>query len=243
MWHTGEAGRRAEAGCCRVFQWANRCGFGKKPRKRVGYLKVSKYNNSTYKVCDPKLYAAFRKLVGESLASGIGLKIDQARARLLLPVDERYYDVALPAGERKDWLKCAVRKIGETTDLVFVNPDIGIASESQEEKVGPAHTTMKELSQIFENDRDLIIYQQIGQGLKRGQTAEDFIKQTSARLMHELRRVCQLWVFWWRRGAGRAYFIVPGTERQKDKIDERLEVFKRSEWVKKGHFSVLCPPS
>ena len=230
-------------GVVEYFNRSTDADLKKSHGNRIEYLKVSKYNNSTYRVCDPELYDALRKLVGESLASETGLKIDRARARLLLPVDERYYDVALPVGERKDWLKYAIRKIEDNTDLIFVNPDIGIASKSQEEKVGPAHTTIKELSQIFENDKGVIVYQQIGQGLQRGQTAKDFIKQTSDRLMHELRPVCQLWVSWWRRGAGRAYFVVPGTERQRDKIEERLEAFKRSEWVKKGHFSVLCPSS
>ena len=205
---------------------------------KITYLKISKHNTSTYRQCDEELYDALRKTVGESLVSGKKLKIDPNRAKLLLPVDDRYYDAPVPVGDRNNWLADALRVTSEA-DLVFINPDNGIASESQEKKVRPVHVTIEELLQIFEEGKGLIIYQQIGQGLKKGQTADDFIKQTSGRLrlMLELKRVRQLWAFWWHREAGRVYFIVAQTQEHEDKIEERLEAFRKSEWMKKGHFT------
>ncbi len=229
-----------------VIEYFNRstdADSGKSHGNRIGYLKVSKYNNSTYKKCDPALYNALQKLVGKSLASRAELKIDPDRAKSLLPVGERYCHADITARERKDWLKCAIQKMGNNTNFVFVNPDIGIASKKQEKNVGPAYATMEEFRQILKGDKGLIIYQQIGQGMKKGQNAEGFIEKRACRLMHELKR-SQLWGFRWRREVGRAYFIVPGTEEDKAKIKERLKAFEQSPWRKKGHFCVRefqCP--
>ena len=203
---------------------------------RIEYLKVSTYNNSTYRVCDPGLYDALQKLVGESLVNGTELKIDPSRAKLLLPVDERYHYASLTIGERKDWLEGAIRKIGKNTDLAFVNPDTGVASESQENNLGPAHVSMEELSQVFDEGNSLIIYQHIGQGLQKGETVEDRIKKVSCRLMHKLKPVRHPWAFKWCRAPVRAYFIVARTQEHQAKIEGRLEKFRKREWVKQRHF-------
>lgn len=188
-------------------------------------------------MCDPGLYAALQELVGKSLVSGTELKIDPSWARLLLPVEERYYDGVLTIRGRKDWLKGAIGTIGKTTDLVFVNPDIGIASKSDENNLGLAHASIKELSRIFEEGKSLIIYQHIGQGLKKGQTAANYIEQTSCRLMQELEGGRQVWAFWWHRVVSRVYFIVARTQDHKDKIKGRLEAFRKSKWMTKEHFT------
>lgn len=211
----------------------------KGPRKqegnKIGYLKPSEYNNQTYRKCDKSLYDALQKMMGESLMRGTELKIEQERAKKLLPVDERYYDALLPAKDRTDWLKNAIQKVSDA-NLVFVNPDTGIASD-QEKNPKPTHLRIDELSYFFDECKSLVIYQQIGQGLKKGQTAENFIEQTAGRLKQQLPFAWKFWALWWRRFSGRVYFIVARTEEHKDTIEKQLEVFRKSPWRVKKHFT------
>ncbi len=199
---------------------------------RIEYLKVSKYNNSKYRVCDPYLYDTLQKLVGESLMCGTKLKIDPDRAKLLLPVDERYYDVALLDGKRKDWLKGAIEKIGKNTDIVFINPDNGIDLIRVSRR---KYVHLWELKCFLKEKKSLIIYHHLGQGNK---TEIERIDAISRCLIQEL-RPNGLWALRWNRAPTRAFFIVARTKNHKGKIEERLEAFKKSQWRKQGHFTVV----
>ena len=218
-----------------VEYYNNPKGPKKQEGNKIGYLKSSEYNNRTYRECDQSLYEALQKMMGESLVSGIELKLEQDMAKKLLPVDERYYDALLPSGDRTDWLQNAIQKVGDA-NLVFVNPDTGIASD-QEKNPKPTHLRIDELSYFFEEHKSLVIYQQIGQGLERGQTAENFIEQTAGRLKHQLPSASKFWAFRWRRFSGRVYFIVARTEEHKDTIEKQLEAFRNSPWMTKEHFT------
>ena len=196
----------------------------------IGYLKVSTDNESTYRACDSRLYDALRGLVGESLVNGTELKVDPARARLLLPVDNRYDCADLTIGKRSDWLQASIRKIGKDADLVFVNPDIGIASEKQEKNIKPTHASIDELSQIFNDGKSLIVYQDTTQG--SGGSIKNRIEKLSSRLMDKLKPVRHPWAFSWSRTPLRAYLIVARTQEHQAEIEERLEKFRNSKWVK-----------
>ena len=208
---------------------------------KIEYLKFSEYSNSTYRECDSDLYDALQKLVGESLVSGTGLKLDPDRTKNLLPVDERYYDALTPAaGERSAWLQDAIQKVGDA-NLVFFNPDTGIASKNQERNVKPPHATMAEIKQIFEEGKSLIIYQHLGQGAPT-------VEQTSERLTQELPSHWKLWAVQWHRVSSRAYFIVARTQEHKDTIEKQLAAFRQTPWrkirpeFKKAHFTLEYPP-
>ena len=217
--------------------------------KHIEYLKVLKYNNSTYRVCAPELYDALQKLVGESLVSGTELKVDPERAKILLPVDERYYDVPIPVGERHDWLKGALEKTGDA-DVIFVNPDNGIKLRVEEveskkpivkleEKTNSRqHVSLGELKYLYEKGKSLIIYHHLGQGNKKGETLEDRIKSISGCLKETLMLICPPRVVRWHRSPQRAYLIVPRTQNHKATIDKRLKLLEKSPWKAKGHFSV-----
>lgn len=228
----------------------------------IEFLKVLEYNKSKYQVCDPKLYDALRKLVGDSLVSGTELKIDSERARTLLPVDERYYDVRIPVGDRHNWLKGALQKTADA-NVIFVNPDNGIRVKIKdkegkrkerivelEEKTNSCqHISFGELKCLYGKGKSLIIYHQLGQGNKKEETAEDRIKSISKCLLHGLKQpqpVSGLWVFRWRAESPRAYFIVARTEEHK-KIEEQLRKFREGPWKNQKNFTevknLTCPPS
>ena len=208
---------------------------------KIEYLKVSDYSNSTYRECDSGLYVALQNLIGESLVSGTELKLDPDMARKLLPVDERYYDALTPsAGGRPAWYQDAIQKVGDA-NLVFLNPDTGIASEIQERNVPPSHATMAEIKQIFEEGKSLVIYQHLGLGAPT-------VEHTSERLMQELPSHWKLWAFQWHRISSRAYFIVARTQEHKDTIEKQLAAFRQTPWqkirrgFKEAHFTLEYPP-
>ena len=96
----------------------------------IGYLKVSKHNNLTFRKCDEELYDDFREMVGKSLVDGNELRVCATRARLFLPLGDHYYDsLVLNKSKkmRKEWLEAALAKLQEDTDILFLNPDNGIA--------------------------------------------------------------------------------------------------------------------
>lgn len=197
---------------------------------KIEYLKVSEYSNATYRECDSDLYDALRKLVGESLVNGTELKLDPDMARTLLPVDERYYDALTPAaGERSAWLQGAIQKVRDA-NLVFLNPDTGIASEIQERNAPPSHATMAEIKQIFEEGKSLVIYQHWSHGASTA-------KKMPALLTQELPSLWKQWAFRWHRVSARVYFIVAHTEEHKDTIEKQLQAFRNSPWMTKGHFT------
>lgn len=202
----------------------------------INYLNVSDSNDSTYRVCDPELYGVLQRLVGASLVCRTKRNLGQTSNGLILPANTSYHDVPVPIGDRSDWLEGAINKVCKDTDLVFVNPDTGIASKDQERRPSQAHVTVKELARIYEEGKSLIVYQHIGQG---HDTAEARIRTISERLTQELQPIpaWKPWALRWRRVIGRVYFIVARTKEHKDKIEGRLEAFRGSVWIKKGHFT------
>lgn len=218
--------------------------------KHIEYLKVLDYNNCTYRVCDPQLYDALQNLVGESLVRGTELKIDSERARILMPIDERYYDVPIPVGGRKSWLQGALEKTREA-DVIFVNPDNGIRLRIREDESkrpiveleettnSRQHVSLGELEYLYEKEKSIIIYHHLGQGNKKGETLEDRIEGIANRLKERLTLICPPRVVRWRRSPQRAYLILPRSQNHRVAIDERLELLKKSAWMARGHFSIL----
>ena len=254
MRYTSETGRWAETGCCGIFHRTKQTGSEKRCRGPVAlvniitYLKVSRHNTSTYRQCDEDLYDALRKMVGESLVNGKELKIDPGRARFLLPVDERYYDVPLTSGKRKDWLADALTVTSEA-DLVFINPDNGIANLDNgiafaKDAKSPKHASIAELRRFAEQGKSLAIYHTWKR--KEGITADEQIRRDSKALQVALKLSSPPWALRWHRISGRAYLIVPQPEQHRAIIRERLDAFldkKKSRWAKRGHFTeVKVPP-
>ncbi len=207
----------------------------------IGYLNVSDYNNCLYRECDPKLYDELQRLVGTSLVKKTKRHICQTKP--ILPANTKHYDVPVPGGERKGWLNGAVREIKDA-DIVFVNPDTGIASKVQERNIKPIHVTVRELACFFEQGKSLIIYQHMGQG--RG-TVLERIKSNSERLECELKLPRSPLALWWHRVSGRVYFIV-AQPKHENMLEASVKNLLKSPWGKKKprttdepHFTLAYP--
>ena len=202
---------------------------------KIGYLNFSGPNDSMYRDCDRELYDTLQRLVGESLVNRTPRSIRQIEKARILPQSALYYSVSLNATDRDEWLRGALQKT-MAADLIFVNPDIGIASDRQARS--PAHATMDEMRRFALRNRgkkSLIIYQHLGQG--KG-TAEERIDDISERLQNGLQPTRPPWVLRWRRESGRAYFIVPLTKEHELLLSIKIMTFlNRSIWREKGNFT------
>ena len=217
-------------GVVEYFNKPNAADSNKGHGNKIEYLKVSGFSNSMFRECDPSLYDALQNLVGESLVSGTELKLDPDRTKKLLPVATRYYDTLTPpAGGRPAWFQDAIQKVGDA-NLVFLNPDTGIASEIMQKNVQPSHATMAEIKQIFEEGKSLVIYQHWSHGASTA-------KRIPAILTQELPSLWKQWAFRWQPFSRRVYFIVARTEEHKDTIEKQLQAFRNSPWMTKGHFT------
>ncbi len=202
---------------------------------RIGYLNVSDSNNQMYRVCDPVLYDTLQRLVGTSLIAKIKRNIGQISNNCILPDNTQYYDVPVPVGKRNDWLR---RAFNETykANLIFFDPDNGLAPKSvkPQHKESPKYIFTDDLKHFAKPRRSFIIYQHLNQ--RRG-TAEERIKSISERLMGELNLARPPQCLWWRRVSDRVYFIIPGTDRHAEILDERLNaLIAYSKWGILGNF-------
>lgn len=207
---------------------------------KIEYLKFSKNNDSAYLECDKALYRKLQKRVGGNLVCKNELKIDPDKARELLPVDERYHCALVKTHQRVEWVTSAIKKTDDA-NIVFVNPDKGIATQimckkandSPNKKRSTEHIYIDELQEINDSNKSLIIYQHVAQGTG---TVKELTRTTVARLRQEL-QLQQVWVFRWHRISSRLYFVVARTQEHSDLIDGRLNGFRVSPWFKKGHFT------
>ena len=210
----------------------------------TGYLNVSDYNECLYRECDPVLYDKLRTLVGKSLLKGLPRTIQDIEKGNILPANTLYYPVVLNDSPRDEWLNNALKKISKA-DLLFINPDTGIASKAQERNIKPTHVTVGELARFFEEGKSLIIYQHTGQG--RG-TVRKRIESNSERLKCELKLSSPPLALWWHRVSGRVYFIV-AQPKHKRKIEARIKKFLKGPWgtnkprpTAEPHFTPAYPP-
>lgn len=210
---------------------------------KIEYLKVSNNNASAYRDCAEDLYDKIQKRVGKSLVCKTELKIDPDKAREILPVDERYHcELVLPY-QRGAWIKSAINKIDDA-NIVFVNPDTGIATPIMNKKAKDfpnrkretQHIYIDELQEISDAGKSIIIYQHKPRDLRNEDRAE-WTKETANILRQELKFVCHGWAFWWHPLVPRVYFIVARTQEHRDLIEGRLNGFRVSPWFDKGHFT------
>ena len=201
---------------------------------RIGYLNFSYHNDSTYRICDPCLYDKLQKLVGDSLVSKKPRTICDIESRKILPDSTLYFSDPLNNTCRDAWSRRARTKIANA-DLVFLNPDIGIASPDKANS--RAHVTMDEIEKFADEykAKSLIIYQHFShfQG-----TREKQIDHLLDRLEQKLKLTFRPWALLWNREPIRFYFIVPRTNHHKLLLNFKILALLNSPWKTKGNFSV-----
>ena len=165
--------------------------------------------------CDPYLYDGLKHLI----ESGNRTVAEVERSRIL-PNDTAYHKVLFSSNTRTKWFKDTLKET-ECADVVFVDPDNGVASENT--PLGSAqHVLPYELERFFERGQSLVIYHHLART-----DALDQIKGLSERLRGELDLPRhQPWALWYHRGTARVYFIA-AQERHKPIILDRLQEFKK----------------
>ena len=179
--------------------------------------------------CDPYLYDGLKHLI----ESGNRTVAEVERSRIL-PNDTAYHKVLFSSNTRTKWFKDTLKET-ECADVVFVDPDNGVASENT--PLGSAqHVLPYELERFFERGQSLVIYHH----LTRQGKAPEQIKRYAKRLQQYLELPDLPWSLWYHRGTARVYFIVPH-KNHGVALENRLKSFLDSPWCKQGHYFERVP--
>ena len=204
--------------------------------QKVHYLCDSKIcgpENRVYMKCDPHLYDALKKIVK---AEG-KRQISVVQRRGILPSNTLYFPDLLPSqANRASWHKSALKKVTKA-DIVFVNPDKGIASNRYETVGSKEHVYMKELESFAKNGKSLVIYHHPTR--EKDKKADAQIKDFSKYLKKELKDTnLTVRALWFRRIQARFYFIVLQPNHE-NLINARLDSLLgiNSPW--RGHFDEI----
>ena len=171
--------------------------------------------------CDPYLYDGLKHLI----ESGNRTVAEVVRSRIL-PNDTAYHKVLFSSNTRKKWFKDTLKET-EGADVVFVDPDNGVASENT--PLGSAqHVLPYELERFFERGQSLVIYHH----LTRQGKAPEQIDRLAKKLKEYLELPDLPWSLWYHRGTARAYFIVL-QDSHRNTLESRLKSFLDSPWCAK----------
>ena len=198
----------------------------------IGYLNPSNGNHQTYQKCDSGLYRELQKLVGRSIEKGEKRTVEDIIASPLLPRETKHYKELIPRqateASRKQWFNKAVEKTA-AADVIFLNPDTGINWKGRA-KLRYVH--LWELEQLLEGNEGKIVV--IYQHAQRTSWFQNNVKRLKCAPL----AVQHLWVCTWQTVQKRGYFIAARNDEQREKIEERLAILRKSPWVKKGHFRI-----
>jgi len=203
--------------------------------KRIEYLHNTKRDN--FRDCDSYLYNKLHYLVKVRK----NRTVQEVRQRNFLPCDwKHYFEESLSytnnqtpqcrEERRNRWLNIAL-EVTKKSQIVFVDPDNGIASKGWRGGVSQTHTYIGELRDLARHNgkKSLVIYCH----LNREGTVTEQIRRMS-NLLHSRLEPNRLWALWFRRGTARAYFITAATPEHSLMLEGRLKSFLNSPWAK--HF-------
>ena len=226
--------------------------FNQPTEKKEGNWTPRKYPELQH--LDQFLYQQLYEMVDSQGARRVGA-VEENR---ILPTDTFYRlpVTNLSKQDRRNWWMYYAIKGMKEADFVFVDPDNGIATEimhCQDARKRPTtkrtaeHAYLDELERISKRGKSLIIFEDVGQGLRKGEKADDRIRTISDLLVERLNPVGPPWAFRWHPKSARAYFLVAQTLEHRDWVKGVLSVFRRSPWVQQEHFCEVeistCPPS
>ena len=210
--------------------------------KYVQYLDPSALNQQRYRVCDPILYDALRKIVSSGRRN-----ISSIRESQVLPYGTIFYERKLSfdapdeqgpmTGEdrvshRMTWLLNGLEATHKC-DLVFVDPDNGLEVKvGPHQKRGSKYVFFDELLPFLQRDQSLVIYHHIG----RQGSAVDQIQERLAQIKERLGY--KAFAFLYRRGSARVFFVVPALCHIMTLLS-RSQRFMLSPWSR--HFELFGP--
>ena len=194
--------------------------------KHRTYLDTArKKNASRYRSCDPNLYDAL------SAISDAERSVAAVTRSGMLPSDTLYVSEVVPPGAaRRIWADAAFKAVADC-DLVFVDPDNGLAPKS----VGPLSTRapkfvyLGELQRGLRPDQSLMAYHHLG---RNGSAAEQAQRHLTA-LREAFPDHAQPWAVRFRRGTGRLYLVVPAVQHE-GAMRERRDALLAGGWGRLG---------
>ncbi len=173
--------------------------------------------------CDSRLYEVLQNLIAPE-----NRKVTKVENSGMLPDDTLYHNALLISNARTRWFK-GVLKETEGADVVFLDPDNGIASPKT--PFGSLkHVLPYELDLFYERGQSLIIYHHLARA-----NAVTQIKGLSERLRRELGLHRRPRAFRYRRGTARVYFIVPH-KNHRPQLENWIRSFNNSPWCNQGPF-------
>ena len=205
--------------------------------KLTGYLWSPRANHRRLRACDEYLSGELKRL----LQAG-NRNVHSIQRSEILPSSTRFHRMPMPDGSREAWFEGVLRDTARA-DVVFVDPDNGIASEGTANS--PKHVSMDELQAFFRRGQSLIIYHHLG----RHGAAKEQIDEVSMRLVGGLGLSSPPWAIWYHRGTARVYFIIPHPQGDHPPIlEQKLMAFSgnacwfgRQPGFPHPHFEVVSP--
>ena len=175
--------------------------------------------------CDPYLYDGLKHLI----ESGNRTVAEVERSRIL-PNDTAYHKVLFSSNTRTKWFKDTLKET-ECADVVFVDPDNGVASENT--PLGSAqHVLPYELDRFFERGQSLVIYHHLHVPASANR-ANQGPRQEACKENLNLPDLPSALLVPPGYGAG-LFHRAPQTNGVA--LESRLKSFLDSPWCKQGHF-------
>ena len=190
-----------------------------------------------YRGCDPDLFDRLEKITRTAR------KLGTVQGSDVLGNTTTFFGDPIPPDQtrREQWITRALDTV-ETNDIVFLDPDNGLAPPSASQ-TSPQHAYPSEAEGFVKRGQTVIIYHHLGRTLEGGGASHPEQMRYWA---ENLKSVLQLdrspEILWFRRGTARAYFVLPARDHTTT-IEKRLAEFRASVWATRKHFTALPPES
>jgi hypothetical protein len=183
--------------------------------------------------CDPYLHDALGSIISQGNRSIVRLETCG-----ILPTSyTTYYSETipcarphprrrLPPGARKRWFAGAM-KASETADLVFLDPDNGLAgaSVSYASTRAGKYVFLEELKSFVDRDQSVLLYQHH----HRQSSTETQVTNTLERLQFIVSPGTKMFSFTFRKGSVRSFYLIP-SKMHTDAIRHNVGVLKNGPW-------------
>lgn len=185
------------------------------PDRMVTYLN----DRGSFEACDPELFVVLTGVV-----EGCQRKVATIEESGLFPCGTVFFNEPVPPQiqNRVIWREQALEET-EACDVIFFDPDNGLAAEAATEKASPKHVYVDDLAPFLRRGQAHVIYHHLG----RVKHDADMRNQASE-LKDSLGLASMPWILRWHRVAPRAYFIVPnGRETE---LAPKVDTFLAGSW-------------
>jgi hypothetical protein len=207
-----------------------------KDGKHLGYL-----GDGSYRACDEVLYDSLKSAL---LDDAKNLRpdcrhLDTLDPMRVLPDDTVYWtqplsypahlSPALRQEMRKNWFDAALLQT-RSAEIVFLDPDNGIecASVGRLSQKGLKYAYWDDLDPFVERGQSLVLYHHLNRSATHAAQVAQLLDKMRCRFP-----ACEPMATIFRRGSGRAYFIIPSADHR-SLLHERFERFAAGKWKK--HF-------